>query len=176
MRCTPSIWLICLFAQALWGCTVVSQEVKYEALPPIPLQVLISDVQKYMGSTVIVGGHVVTVENKADHTEIVAVQSPLGVGQKPGNKDLSQGRLIMIHKGFLDPEVYTKDREITIGGKIIGSSAQVEKPPYPYLKIEVRDIYLWARQERRDPYWDDYYPYHYPWWWHRPYYHRHRYY
>ena len=155
---------------------MVSQEVKDEALPPIPLPVLISDVQKYMGDTVIVGGHVVSVENKAEHTEIVAVQSPLGAGQKPKTKDLSQGRLVMIYKGFIDPEVYTKDREITIGGKIIGSSAQVDKPSYPYLKLEVRDIHLWTAEAPRDPYWDDYYyPYYYPWWWHRHHYHRHHY-
>ncbi len=163
---------------ALWGCTVVSQEVKDEALPPIPFPELISDVEKYAGDTVIVGGHVVTVENKADHTEIVAVQSPLGVGQKPKTKDFSQGRLVMIYKGFIDPEVYTKDREITVGGKIIGSSAQADNPPYPYLKLEVRDIHLWAVEKPVDPYWDDdFYPYYYPWWWypHRHHHHRHWY-
>lgn len=154
---------------------MVSQEVKDEALPPVPLPMLISDVQKYMGDTVIVGGHVVAVKNKAGHTEIIAVHSPLGLGQRPKTKDLSQGRLVIIYKGFIDPEVYTKDREITIGGKVIGSSAQLDNPSYPYLKVEVRDIHLWAKEEPWDPYWDDYYPYHYPWWWHRHHYYRHRY-
>ncbi len=174
MRIPPSIWLFGLIVPVLLGCSVVSQEVKDEALPPIPLPVLISNVQKYMGDTVIVGGHVVSVENRAEYTEIIAVQSPLGVGQRPKARELSQGRLVMVYKGFIDPEVYTKDREITIGGTIIGSSAQVEKPSYPYLKVEVRDIHLWAREELRDPYWYRYYPYHYPWWYHRHYY-RYRY-
>lgn len=167
--------MYCLLLNMVYGCTVVSQEVKDEALPPIPLPVLISDVQKYMGDTVIVGGHVVTVENKPGHTEIVALQAPLGVGQRPKNKDLTQGRLVAIYKGFIDPEVYTKDREITIGGKIIGSSVQAENPAYPYLKLEVRDIHLWAIEAPPDPYWDDYYyPFPYPWWWHR--HHRHHWY
>jgi len=176
MRITPSFWLVCgLLMNVVLGCTVVSQEVKDEALPPVPLPVLITDVQKYMGDTVIVGGHVVSVENKADHTEIIAVQSPLGVGQRPKTKDLSQGRLVMVYNGFIDPEVYTKDREITIGGTIIGSSTQADTSTYPYLKVEVREIHLWAKLEPIDPYWDGYYPYHYPWWWHRHHYHRHRY-
>jgi len=135
MRITPSVWLLGLIISAVWGCTVVSQDVQDEAIPPIPLPQLISDIQNYMGDTVIVGGHVVSVENKADYTQIVAVQSPLGVGQRPRNKDYSQGRLVMIYKGFIDPEVYTKDREVPIGGTIIGSSAQVEKSSFPYLKI-----------------------------------------
>ena len=48
------------------------------------------------------------------------------------------------------------------------------QPPYPYLKLEVRDIHLWPVEEPvRDPYWyDDDYPYYYPWWWHP--YRRHR--
>jgi outer membrane lipoprotein len=172
MKIVQSFWLFGLLIFGVWRCTVVSPEVKEEALPPIPLPVLIGDVQKYMGDTVIVGGHVVTVDNKADHTEIVAVQSPLGVGQRPKTKDLSQGRLVMIYKGFLDPEVYAKDREITIGGKIIGSSALVDNPVFPFLKLEIRDIHLWAKEEPQNPFWDDYYPYPYPWWWHHHHYHR----
>ncbi len=173
MKITPSVLLLGLVIHAIWGCAVVSQEVKDEALPTIPLPVLISDVQKYMGDTVIVGGHVISVENKLEHTEIVAVQAPLGVGQRPKTKDLSQGRLVLVYKGFIDPEVYTKDREITIGGTIIGSSAQVEARSYPFLKVEVRDIHLWAKEVPRDRYWDGYYPYYDPWWWHHPRYYRH---
>jgi outer membrane lipoprotein len=176
MKIIRSAGLLSLLIFWVWGCTVVSQEVKDEALPPLPLPVLISDVEKYLGDTVVVGGHVVAVENKADHSEIVAVQSPLGVGQRPGTKDLSEGRLVIIYNGFIDPEVYTKDRKITVGGKIVGSSAQEEKPPFPFLKIEVRDLHLWAAEDPKDPYWYDYYPYNYPWWWHHHFYHRHRHY
>lgn len=180
MRIIQLYWLFALLIFGVWGCAVVSPEVQEEALPPIPLPELIGDVQKYMGDTVIVGGHVVSVETKADDTVIVAVQSPLGIGQRPEAKDLSQGRLVMLYKGFLDPEVYTKDREITVGGKIIGSSAQVKNPAYPYLKLEIRDIHLWAKEAPQNPYWNDpywydpypfYYPY--PWRWYRSPYHHH---
>jgi outer membrane lipoprotein len=179
MRIIPSILLLGLLLFGVSGCAVVSPEVQEEALPNIPLPVLIGEVQKYMGDTVIEGGYVVSVENKADYTEIVAVQSPLGIGQRPKAKDLSQGRLVMIYKGFIDPEVYAKDREITVGGKIIGSSAQVKNPAFPYLKLEIREIHLWAKEVPTDPYWyDPYwygpYPFYdpYPWWWHRYPYHR----
>lgn len=148
-------------------------EVNDQALPPIPFDVLINDVNKYMGDTVIVGGHVVSVDNQANITKIIAVQTPLGVGQKPKIKDTSQGRLVLVYNGFIDPEVYTKDRLITAGGKITGSSALDRQPDYPYLQVEVGNIHLWPVEKPLDAYWDDdYYPYHYPWWWH-PYRHRH---
>jgi outer membrane lipoprotein len=180
MRILQTFLLLGLLLFTVSGCAVVSPEVQEAALPPIPFPVLIGDVQKYMGDTVIEGGYVVSVENKADYTEIVAVQSPLGIGQRPKAKDLSQGRLIMIYKGFIDPEVYAKDREITVGGKIVGSSALVKNPAFPYLKLEIREIHLWAKEVPPDPYWyDPYwygpYPFYdpYPWWGYRYPYHHH---
>ena len=169
-----SVWMLGVFFSLIWGCAVIRPEVKDEALPPIALSVLIKDVNKYKGETVIMGGYVVSVENKAEHTRIVAVQAPLGIGQKPKTKDLSEGRLVLVYSGFIDPEVYTKDRLVTVGGKISGSSITEQQPSYPYLQLEVQDIHLWPIEEPyREPYWaDDYYdPFYYPWWWRHPYWH-----
>lgn len=172
------IFTICVGSMILGllgGCTVMSEQVKEEALPPIEFKVLIEDAQKFKGDTVIVGGYVISVENKSDHTRIVAVQSPLGVGERPKAKDLSQGRLVLVHKDFIDPEVYTKDRKITVGGKISGSSAMASQAPFPYLELEVKDIHLWPIEKAlSDRYWDDhYYPYYYPWRWYPHRHHRH---
>jgi outer membrane lipoprotein len=167
--------LICLCLIWLWGCTVMSPEVNKAALSPVPFPQLISDVERYKGDTVIVGGYVVSVENKTADTRIVAVHSPLGMGEMPKTKDLSQGRLILDVKGFIDPEVYTKDRKITVGGKISNSSATAEKAPYPFLQLEVADIHLWPTERpNTGPHcWeDDLCPRHYPWRWH-PYPHHH---
>jgi outer membrane lipoprotein len=168
--------LTCLLAIVLiTGCTVISQEVQDKALPPVPFSELIAAVDQYKGQTVILGGYIVSVENLKDQTRIVAVQTTLGVGQKPNSKDLSQGRLILIYKGFLDPEVYTKDRQITVGGRVLDSSANDPKSPFPYLEIELEDIHLWPVEKLVAPYryWDDDYWYPYPWWWRHPYWHHH---
>jgi len=176
MNKTLSIWILGWLLVLMGGCTVMSPAVKNEALPPIPLTVLIENAQKYQGETVILGGYIVAVENRADHTRIEAVQAPLGIGQKPKSKDLSHGRLVLIFKGFIDPEVYTKDRQITVGGKVSGSSASDTKSAYPYLRLDVQDIHLWpVEQPYREPYWyDDYYdPFYYPWGWRHHYWHHH---
>jgi outer membrane lipoprotein len=168
--------LTCLAAIVLiTGCTVISREVQDKALPTVSFSELIAAVDQYKGQTVILGGYIVSVENLKDQTRIVAVQTTLGMGQKPNSKDLSQGRLILIYKGFIDPEVYTKDRQITVGGRVLDSSANDPQSQFPYLEIELEDIHLWPVEKpvAPYPYWDDDYWYPYPWWWRHPYRHYH---
>lgn len=167
-------WWALILALLTSGCSVMSAGVEKEALPQQPFADLIRHADRYSGRTVIVGGYVVRVQNLKDHTRIVAVQAPLGPRREPESKDLSQGRLILIYDGFLDPEVYTKDRKITVGGKILGSSATDREPAkYPYLRVAIREIYLWPEPKilPADPFWDPwwYYPYPYPWYWRHPY-------
>ena len=146
------------------GCAVMSQEVQDKALPSLSFSELIANVDKYKGQTVILGGYIISVENLRDHTRIVAVQTTLGAGQKPNSKDLTQGRLILSYHGFLDPEVYTKDRQITVGGRVLASSANDSQPLYPYLEIAAEEIHLWPVEKPVGPYpywYDDYWYYGY---------------
>jgi outer membrane lipoprotein len=166
-------WIGCV-ALLVWlsGCAVMSQEIQDKALPAQPFSELIAGVDRYKDQTVIVGGYIVSVENLKDETRMVAVQTTLGIGQEPDSKDRSQGRLILVCKGFLDPEVYTKDRRVTVGGRILNSSVHDPKAAYPYLKIAVEEMHLWPvrKPAAAYPYWYDDYWYPYPWgWWHRPY-------
>lgn len=171
-------WTIILLTFSLvMGCSVMSREIQDQALPSLPLDQLIRNVEQFNGQTVILGGYIVSVENLKDQSRIVAVQAPLGIGQRPKSKDLTQGRMILHYKGFIDPEVYTKDRQITIGGRILSSSAKDANARYPYLEIETDQIHLWPKPkpESYDPFWeDDFFWTPYPWWWHPYGYHRYR--
>jgi outer membrane lipoprotein len=154
------------------SCSVLSKQVRDEAIGPVPFEELIKDIDRYRGQTVILGGYVLEVQNRKDESVMTALQVPLQTGDQPASKDRSQGRLLITYKGFLDPEVYGKERKITIAGKIIASSG--DKPdaaPYPFLELEGREIYLWPLVKEYRPY----YPYPYPWHWYR-YSHRHPYY
>jgi outer membrane lipoprotein len=162
----------------LLSCSVISRQVRDEAIGPVPFKDLIEDIDQYRGQTVILGGYVIDVQNRKDKSVMTALQVPLLTGEQPAPKDRSQGRLIITYKGFLDPEVYTKQRKITLAGKIIASSK--DKPnaaPYPYLELEGLEIHLWPLVKE---YWPAYpYPYFYddpfypfPWYWY-PYHHRH---
>ena len=77
----------------------------------------VTDTDTYRGQTVILGGHVIEVRNEAQQTVIVVLQTPLGSGQEPLPPDQSEGRFMLQHEGFLDPEVFAKGRTITAGGQ-----------------------------------------------------------
>ena len=155
---------------ATTSCSVISKQVRSEAeSPKVPFRHLIEDADTYSGRTVILGGYILETRNLESETILKVLQVPLQVGEEPTTKDRSEGRFIVYHKGFLDPEVYKKDRAITAAGRVIGTVVEkIGDNRIQYLKIENREIYLWPDYERYPPY---YYPWRYPYYWYRyPYY------
>jgi outer membrane lipoprotein len=174
MRRQAAIWFFLIVG--LGGCAVMPPEVTDDAISGVPFRTLVEDAAGYQGQTVIVGGYIVEVGNEADRSRIIAVQSPLGLNQKPKSRDLSQGRLVIRYRGFIDPEVYQKNRKITVAGEIIGSSqTDPATYPFPYLHLEMTQIHLWPEEKivSDDPYRDDWgpvFPYRpwfrgHPYWW-----------
>ncbi len=167
-------WVLAILI--LTACSVMSRSVEDEALPELPFPELIARSADYIDQTVILGGFVLAVTNDADHSRMVVIQAPLGVSREPQSKDQSQGRLIVEYPGFLDPEVYAKDRKITVAGRLLGSSATDARPePFPYVRLQAVELHLWPKEMPvpYDPYWDPWwgfpYPYYYPYWYWRPY-------
>ena len=159
---------------AAYGCSVMPADVSKDAMPDMPFTALMEEAGQHIGQTVILGGYVVEVINDAHQSRIIAVHAPLGSSQEPKEKDLSQGRLVITYNGFVDPEVYQKDRKITVAGKIAGSSQTEQgKYPFPYLRIDMTHIHLWPleKQVPYDPYWDYWGPpyYYRPWGYRHPY-------
>lgn len=167
-------FLVMIFLiQMIVSCAVIPKPIRSEAEPRVPFDKLIEEVDNYLGKTVILGGYILEVENLHDKTNLTVLQAPLSLGDEPKSKDRSQGRFIIAHKGFLDPEVYKKDRKITVAGIVNGTTVEkVEKTSYSYLMITSRSIHLWPEYEKYYRY-----PYDYYWYYPYPYYHwRHPYY
>jgi outer membrane lipoprotein len=163
------LWISLVLIGISSGCAVMPREMTREAAPQPSFSEMVQQSERFIGRTVIFGGYVVSVENMKSGTKIEAVQAPLGVGQQPKAKDLSEGRLIIEHDGFLDPEIYTKDRVITVGGIMSGSSKTDQSQlPYPYIRIGAQKLHLWPVVEPQvvDPFWYyDCYPYYHSLWW-----------
>ena len=165
------------------ACAVMPAETEKKAVD-LPFPDLIAQADRYEGKTVILGGYILEVENQKEQTRLVLLQAPLGFGQEPKSKDLSMGRIIVHYKGFLDPEVYEKNRKVTVAGTLLGSSATDQtQQKFPYVTLAATHIYLWPKEQPmpvypRSYYWDYWgYPYPYdPWgfpYFYRPYpYHR----
>ena len=173
---TLQIIIISLFSlTATVSCSVISQQVRSESEPSsVPFKTLIAEIDKYHGHTVILGGYILETRNLESETILKVLQVPFRFGEEPDTKDRSQGRFMVYNSGFLDPEVYKKDRVITVAGKVIGSVVEtIGADRFQYLKIENREIYLWPDYNNQPPY---YYPRIYPYYWDRyPYYYRYPY-
>ncbi len=169
------ILLFCLLALLLpVSCAVISPQVRSEAKPPVPFKTLVAQADKFKGRTVILGGYILEIRNLESETIIKVLQVPLKTSEQPGLKDNSEGRFLVYHQGFLDPEVYSKDRAITVAGKVVGSDfEEIGGDRIQYLKIENREIYLWPEYETQPRpyppwpypyYWYGYPYYRYPYW------------
>jgi outer membrane lipoprotein len=122
----------------------ISKKVREEAGEPVPFEALLKQIDDYKGRVVIVGGYI----------------------------DLSEGRFMVSSNEFLDPVVYSKERRITVGGKVIGSQErELGNLTYVYPVIEAMEIHLWSKEGE---YIGPYYPYYDPWY-RRPYRYRYPY-
>lgn len=177
-----SAFTILFGALLMMSCSVMSSQVRRDAVAIPAFATLIQTVDEYRDQTVIVGGYLLDIQNESDQTRLTVLQAPLKPGGKPGSRDRTEGRLIITTSKFLDPEIYTKGREITVAGKVIGSSvdeaeAEAGGAPFPYLKLAARELYLWPKYKKTRYYYR--YPYRYPyddpfWYWDDPWYGRHR--
>ena len=137
----------------LVSCAVISKPVRNESISPVPFKTLLLEADRHIGDTVILGGYILETKLSPEATTLVIFQSPLGFGQEPTTKDRTEGRIIVVHKGFLEPEVYSKDRKITVAGIVTGLvTMKTDGFPQPYLKIRSREIYLCPEKQYPPPF------------------------
>lgn len=122
------------------------------------------------------GGTIAEVTNHAQDTWIEIVSRPLDGDGRPERTDQTDGRFIAKVKGFLDPAVYERGRELTVVGTF---AARIDRPigehTYSFPIVAATQIYLWPKPRPvapydpwADPWYSPWYPYGYPWGW--PYY------
>jgi len=142
--------------------------------------VSLSTVQKnldlYKGRTIIWGGIILETVNHGDETVLTIMQVPLDSQKRPVDPDESTGRFMVLRKGFLDPYIYCKGREITVAGIITGKEEHaIGDITYVYPVVLSRHIHLWEKK-RETIYYDPWF-YGPPWWYGYPdpWWPRHRY-
>jgi len=151
------------------ACTAVSREIRSEAEPPMAYTRLLQEAEAYRGKTVILGGYILDINNTDTETTLKILQAPLNMTEEPKSRDISEGRFILYYSGFLDPEVYAKNRKITVAGRVLGVAIEkIGNSHIRYLEIENREIHLWPEYQTPPPIYDP--------WYFRPYGFRHRYY
>ena len=168
------------------GCAhVISRATLDEAAEDITFAELRQDPSRFLGRTVVLGGVIVkTVPEKSD-TLIEVYQTGTDRWGEPVNLDSSEGRFLAFYEGFLDSEIWSKGRKVTIAGKVEGEKTKkLGDLDYRYPYIKIKEIHLWRKPMPAydrypwypwgpwgpwwwDPFWD-------PYWDRYPYYRHHR--
>lgn len=148
----------------LVGCApVISPEVMNRVEQGLTYGVLTADPEAYQGKMVLWGGVIAQATPKTGETELEIVQKNLTGNYRPEDGDVSLGRFLVIYPGFLDPDIYKADRQVTVAGEVKGSEVRkLGEADYRYPVITAQELYLWPqpRPQMAYPGWG-FYPYYY---------------
>ena len=162
----PTIQLIFLaLFMMLTACSShIPAEIKQSAENSPDIQKTQLNPSQYIGHNVRWGGTILQVENKQNASWLSIVGFPLNSYGRPLTSVESTGRFIAIIDEFLEPIVYTNDRQITFSGKFIKTeSRKVGEFLYDYPVIKIEHYHLWPIVSTPDTN-------HYPYWWYDPWY------
>jgi len=160
------LFLLFLFCGNPTGCApTFSKQLRQDASPPISFQQLLEEGGAHRGRVVIIGGYILEVSNEQDGTLLTMLQAPLDSRDRPGSQDLSEGRFLVRAEKFLDPEICSKGRRLSVAGTV----SELQPKPlgdlvYNYPVIEAKELRLWPKKTHYIAPYDPYYRYwHHPW-------------
>lgn len=181
-------WLALALIACLWlaGCgpSVVPPELMKQVDQGLTLTQVRDNPQANLNKVVLWGGRIIRTVNKPKGTLIEVLQLALDSEDRPKTGYDSSGRFIVAMQGFLDPEIYHKNREVTVVGQVVGvEPLPVGEVKYKYVLLRGKELKLW--QKRPDvvrvypaggfyggmygPMWGPMGPGPYPYWFNGPY-------
>jgi len=155
------------------SCAPFSPQVMQEVKKEIAFSEVLKAPENFQGETVIWGGVIIETIARSGDTLIIVRQTELDFQKRPKEPDKSAGRFLIRYRGFLDPSIYSRDREITVAGTLAGKEERpIGELHYMYPVIESKELRLWEKMEKQPYYYDPWYrdPFFYPWSpypWHR---------
>lgn len=79
--------------------------------------------EELSGQTVRWGGNIQRIENRQDHSRLEIIAFPLDGNGCPQDTDQTLGRFIADIGHFIEPEVYTEGRQVTVLGRLQGTES-----------------------------------------------------
>jgi len=142
------------------GCSVVPKSILKEVNRDITLDQVQSNPAQYTGQKVLWGGIILNSENLENLTQIEVLETELAYDERPEDGS-SRGRFLIQSPGYLDTNIYTKNKRITVAGTVKGvETGKIGKMDYRYPVIEPIDMRTFEPMTERD-YDYPYYPYMY---------------
>jgi outer membrane lipoprotein len=157
------------------SCAPFSQQVTQDVKREIVFSEVVKDPEAFKGEAIIWGGVIIETITRPNDTLIIVSQTELDWHKQPKDLDTSTGRFIIHCRGFLDPAIYSKNREVTVEGRIAGKEERlVGEYRFAYPVIESESLRLWETWRKAPYYYDPWYWEPFPLWWpYYPYHHRH---
>lgn len=137
------------------GCApVISKQVREQVRPDITFTEVLNDPEQYKGQMILLSGMVLKTENTKEGTLVQVLQRPSGFRGKPKDVDETGGRFLALDSRYLDVNVFSEGRAVTLAGEIQGKrTLPLDKTEYTYPLISVKELYLWPDTRRfNDPY------------------------
>jgi len=140
---------ILVFLVFLSSCApVISSEVLQLADRQLTFQELTKDPEQYRGKIVVIGGRILSSSVEDGTTWIQVLQQPLGWQHKPAASDVSYGRFLVRFKEYRDPEIFRKDRLITVAGEVEGKQVRlIDTLTYTYPVVSPREFHIWKPED-----------------------------
>jgi len=149
------------------GCsTTIPKAVLEKVNRNITFEALKENTMAYEGRMVLLAGVIVKTTNTPTGATLEIYQTEMDWEDKPTDTDVSGGRFLLEYGDFLDPEIYSKQRQVTIAGKVLGVKfMRLGEMEYPYPVILAEAIHLWKKIKplTYDP--NPWYPMGAPWGW-----------
>lgn len=99
----------------------------------------------YRGRLMMLGGEILKARRLKEGTQVELLQLPLNKNREP-TTDLtrSQGRVLVLHREFLDPATLTPGMLVTFVGEISGAiTEKMDEVDYRYPALTVKHWYIW---------------------------------
>jgi outer membrane lipoprotein len=170
-------FLVSMLCVALFSCApVLDGAYMREGERDVSFKALRDNPDQHIGELFILGGVIVRTKFTEAGSQIEAMHVQVdryGYFEDIGR---SEGRFLALapKENTLDPVVFRRGRRITLAGVFTGiRKGKIDEIEYAYPVFQIKQIYLWAREERvyppgyYDPWFYPYpYPYYYryPWW------------
>ncbi|MEO8997339.1 MAG: Slp family lipoprotein [Nitrosospira sp.] len=140
------------FCMLLSACIGLPSAVKDVPVADISYRQASQGLKDYKDTSVRWGGVIIDVENEENFTLVQVLSYPLNFYGRPQISKSAEGRFVIKSSEFLDPAVYTKDREITVAGKLEGDiQRMIGKKTVLLPLLASQAFYLWPVSQN-DPY------------------------
>lgn len=102
--------------------------------------------ESYKGRLLLLDGQILKSKRLKEGTQVELLQLPLNKDQEP-TTDLtqSQGRVLVLHRDFLDPATLTSGMLVTFVGEVSGAIiGKIDEIDYRYPTLTVKHWYVWS--------------------------------